>query len=249
MSDDPKIEEEVSPTIEEEVSPTIEGKVSPTIEEEVSPTIKRKVISFKYYLSEMYTNIIIHSIKDHRVVYKTNEELLNVGNVVNYLVDILIMIDVRIKCKNYIDKIKLGESQFILDWTTGIGCSKIKEIFYCFDNKETHLNINENLKTKITEYIKEQINNNKNTPEQTLLLSELLGSINNTVIPDRKTVIKDFFQTFGGGNIKIKKTVKKEILGKERCIYKKSGDRKEYLKYKGGLITVSEYKKLMKSKK
>jgi hypothetical protein len=52
-----------------------------------------------------------------------------------------------------------------------------------------------------------------------------------------------------GGNIKIKKTAKKEILGKERCIYKKSGDRKEYLKYKGGLITVSEYKKLMKSKK
>ena len=46
-----------------------------------------------------------------------------------------------------------------------------------------------------------------------------------------------------------KKTAKKEILGKERCIYKKSGDRKEYLKHKGCLITVSEYKKLMKSKK
>ena len=41
---------------------------------------------------------------------------------------------------------------------------------------------------------------------------------------------------------------KKEILGKKRCIYKKPDDLKEYLKYKGGLITVSEYKKLMKSK-
>jgi hypothetical protein len=244
MSDDPKIEEEVSPTIEE--------KVSPTIEEEVSPTIKRKVISFKYYLSEMYTNIILHSIKDIRVKYKTNEELLDEGTVVNNLLDILTMIDVRIKCKNYIYKTKPGESQFLLDWSSGLGCSKIKEIFDCFKNEKTYLDINENLKTKITEYIQEQKNNHKNTPEQTLLLSQLLITINNTDIPVRKTVIDDFIQTFEGGNInntKIKKTAKKEILGKERCIYKKSGDRKEYLKHKGGLITVSEYKKLMKSKK
>lgn len=41
---------------------------------------------------------------------------------------------------------------------------------------------------------------------------------------------------------------KKDILGKERCIYKKSGDRKEYVKYKGDLITVKDFKKLMKSK-
>ena len=45
-----------------------------------------------------------------------------------------------------------------------------------------------------------------------------------------------------------KKVSKKEILGRERCIYKKHGDHKEYLKYKGSLITVSEYKKQMKSK-
>ena len=51
-----------------------------------------------------------------------------------------------------------------------------------------------------------------------------------------------------GGNAKITKTIKKEILGKERCIYKKSGDRKEYVKHKGDLITVSEYKKIMAAK-
>jgi len=51
-----------------------------------------------------------------------------------------------------------------------------------------------------------------------------------------------------GGNAKITKTIKKEILGKERCIYKKSGDRKEYVKHKGDLITVSEYKKIMIAK-
>ena len=33
-----------------------------------------------------------------------------------------------------------------------------------------------------------------------------------------------------------------------RCIYKIPGDRKEYLKHKGKLITVKEYKELMKAK-
>ena len=40
--------------------------------------------------------------------------------------------------------------------------------------------------------------------------------------------------------------VKKEINGKLRCIYKITGSRKEHLKYKGCLITVADYKKLMK---
>jgi hypothetical protein len=44
-------------------------------------------------------------------------------------------------------------------------------------------------------------------------------------------------------------TGKKEILGKQRCIYKKVGDRKEYVKYKGDLITVKDYKKIISVKK
>jgi hypothetical protein len=40
--------------------------------------------------------------------------------------------------------------------------------------------------------------------------------------------------------------VKKEINGRLRCIYKIAGSRKEHIKYKGRLITVSDYKKLMK---
>ena len=50
------------------------------------------------------------------------------------------------------------------------------------------------------------------------------------------------------GGKKSKKLPKKEILGKIRCIYKIPGDRKEYLKHKGKLITVKEYKKVKKTK-
>ena len=38
---------------------------------------------------------------------------------------------------------------------------------------------------------------------------------------------------------------KKLILGKERCIYKVQGSKKEHIKYKGALIPVADYKKLM----
>jgi len=208
--------------------------------------------NFKNKLEEMYTNIIEHTIVDYRVKYKTTEDLLKEGTVVNILVDILRMIDIHGQCKKYINLIDPNISlvtRLILDWSSGLGCSKIKGIFDCFKSDVLRDDINNNLKIKITEYIQEQIHNSKNNPEQTSLLSQLLSTINITAIPDRKKVIADFFKTSGGGNIKIKKTAKKEILGKERCIYKKSGDRKEYLKHKGGLITVSEYKKLMKSKK
>ena len=51
-----------------------------------------------------------------------------------------------------------------------------------------------------------------------------------------------------GSNTEPIKTAKKQILGKERCIYKKTGDRKEYVKYKGNLITVKDYRTLMKKK-
>ena len=38
----------------------------------------------------------------------------------------------------------------------------------------------------------------------------------------------------------------KEILGKIRRVYKVAGSRKEHIKYKGNLIPVADYKKLMK---
>ena len=55
----------------------------------------------------------------------------------------------------------------------------------------------------------------------------------------------------GGGmkNQKVKKCEKKKVvLGKERCIYKVSGSKKDYMKYKGKLVPVTDYIKSMKKK-
>jgi hypothetical protein len=62
---------------------------------------------------------------------------------------------------------------------------------------------------------------------------------------------KSFGMLVGGGmkNQKVKKCEKKKVvLGKERCIYKVSGSKKDYMKYKGKLVPVSDYVKYMKKK-
>jgi hypothetical protein len=51
-----------------------------------------------------------------------------------------------------------------------------------------------------------------------------------------------------GGGKKATKLPKKEILGKLRCIYKVPGSKKDHIKHKGMLITVTDYKKHMKLK-
>lgn len=52
----------------------------------------------------------------------------------------------------------------------------------------------------------------------------------------------------GTGSAGGKKHSKREVLGKTRVIYKIQGDRKEYVKHKGKLTTVKDYKALMKQK-
>ena len=68
-------------------------------------------------------------------------------------------------------------------------------------------------------------------------LEKLLINLENLLDKHKKN------STIGG-----KKHSKKDILGKSRCIYKIKGDRKEYVKHKGKLITVKEYKSIIKTK-
>jgi hypothetical protein len=45
-----------------------------------------------------------------------------------------------------------------------------------------------------------------------------------------------------------KEVGKKTIDGKKRVIYKKSGSKKEYLKYKGRMMNIVKYKKMIEKK-
>ena len=75
---------------------------------------------------------------------------------------------------------------------------------------------------------------------------EVYNDNTNTVISFGKSSNRsNTYEIITGGR---KASVKKEVCGKLRCIYKIHGSRKEHLKYKGQLITVAEYKKLMKAK-
>jgi hypothetical protein len=68
--------------------------------------------------------------------------------------------------------------------------------------------------------------------------------ITNIVIKCNEKVRESGKKNVGG---RVAKHVKKELLGKLRCIYKIPGSRKEHVKHKGMLITVSDYKKRMKA--
>jgi hypothetical protein len=189
----------------------------------MSDDLEEKVTLFKDKLNEIHENIKIYSNAPiEKILFLPDgQETIIASN----LRDILDIIDFSKKCTKYINNIKPHTDYSLLDITTGFGCNEIKVIFNCFTNG-TELKL---LNDKIREYIEIQIRNNPNS----LLLQRLLSELN----------------SIKGGNIKINKMAKKTILGKERCIYKKPGDRKEYLKHKGELITVKDYKKLMKDKK
>ena len=108
-----------------------------------------------------------------------------------------------------------------------------------FDRYETYL------KDKIGV---EMITKNSNGYLYSDLLQSYEDRLNNESSKEIERELEISNPQNGSGNAKITKKSKKSILGKERCIYKKAGDRKEYLRYKGDLITVKDYTKLMKAK-
>ena len=85
-------------------------------------------------------------------------------------------------------------------------------------------------------------------------LKGLANDINDNIINDPEknidlTLIDKLKSTKQGGGKKSKKQPKKEVNGVSRCIYKLPGDRKEYVRSKGKLITLKDLKKNMKPKK
>jgi hypothetical protein len=58
------------------------------------------------------------------------------------------------------------------------------------------------------------------------------------------------FQQPGGGNSKrkVSQVNKKDVLGKQRNVYKFVGDRKEYIKYKNEYVLLKKYKEMQKTK-
>ena len=99
-------------------------------------------------------------------------------------------------------------------------------------------NILDNL--ELQEAILLKIKDGKAKPNDNI---ELKGLENQFDIEKRKA---DRYSHNGGAKTVVKKTIKKIVCGKLRCIYKIPGSRKEHLKYKGRLITVADYKELMK---
>lgn len=82
-------------------------------------------------------------------------------------------------------------------------------------------------------------NNDNNISDVNVIVNKLdiFNMFNNSVDPE-----ETYLKTTGGRKV----SIKKEICGKLRCIYKIPGSRKEHIKYKGRLIAVADYKKLMK---
>jgi hypothetical protein len=92
----------------------------------------------------------------------------------------------------------------------------------------------------------EEIRRNKEMAE-----SAVMATAKNSTGVARMLSTFNLFSKKSDGGYKNKKpsvSQSKEILGKQRRIYKVAGSRKEHVKYKGQLIPVSDYKKLMKPK-
>lgn len=161
------------------------------------------------------------------------------------------------------------------DPLTSLQLPESNEIIVNDENDTLFKNIYEKYIEDVEKYIKEDKNSDPQDPElpnfdryetyltdkigieiitkmNDKLYNDLLQSykdrLNNVSSKAIETELRILSSQNGGGNAKITKQSKKSILGKERCIYKKAGDRKEYLRYKGDLITVKDYTKLMKAK-
>ena len=90
------------------------------------------------------------------------------------------------------------------------------------------------------------LNTIKYNPNPTTSLTILKNKLTYYILGLQRLKEKNV-EYLGGGKYKMHS--KKEILGKMRCIYKKEGDRKEYIKHKGNFITLRKFREYNKQKK
>ena len=141
-------------------------------------------------------------------------------------------------CDNYITKLFNNDTVLFI---SGFRCSNKESISTYYNNANK---LPDNVKTT------DDINIYRKTALLNLLTNNSMGNFKSRI--KNNDISKELLNISQGGNRKtttVKKINKKTILGKERCIYAIQGDRKEYLRYKGDLIPVKDYKKLMKDKK
>ena len=157
----------------------------------------------------------------------------NFGNILRDTLKLIIK-----NCDNYITKLFNNETGLFI---SGFRCSNKESISTYYNNANK---LPDNVKTT------DDINKHRKTALLYLLTNNSMGNFKSRII--NNDISKELLNISQGGNRKtttVKKINKKTILGKERCIYAIQGDRKEYLRYKGDLIPVKDYKKLMKDKK
>lgn len=145
--------------------------------------------------------------------------------------------------ENIVEIILTGKSGMVVSLRTHNG-----NIYYLHDNEETNkLNKgyliyydkntdtypNDIITSLKIKYYKKGRKNVKKGRENVILDTDDIGYRERKVILDSS----------GGSKAP---PVKKEVCGRLRCIYTIAGSRKEHIKYKGQLITVADYKKVMK---
>ena len=128
-----------------------------------------------------------------------------------------------------------------------VAAENLRDEIAVYIDSMNKLNLDSSIEV-IKDYI-DLINDSIQSIDDTIPTIPREGKLISELNKQKETLIqyKITFQSRGGnGNTKIIKINKKEILGRVRCIYKKTGDRKEYVKHKGDLITVRDFKDLKK---
>ena len=214
-------------------------------------------VDYSYY--EKYEDIG----NNNNIVTKTNETRLSViQNTFNLQIDLCEQLFNKIRTIQ--DSITVEDRKAINDYIKSVNLN-IDELYSSINSVSQYsYKAALTFHTKITNHSHETISPELEKRKQTL--KDYLKKLNyfihtpciyNKIIKippsdphneyfNQNNGIYDTHRLHTGGSYK-KTNKKKNILGRERCIYKKSGDRKEYLKYKGDLITVKEYKIIMRT--